>query len=144
MFRLSKNRITPTNLFDAMVVPIILLLLMTGCGTTHSTADSSTPLSTSENEVSRESYTRILQQGQIVGYIGMKSATVIRGGSEITINLYNIYDQGFEILGSYNEMGSTYRFTDSGPKKLGNFSTEQSFRQVTGIDGILEYKEGLQ
>ena len=74
----------------------------------------------------------------------MKSATGIQGGSEITINLYNIYDQGFEILESYNETGSTYRFTDSGPEKLGNFSTEQSFRQVTGIDGILEFKEGLQ
>ncbi len=142
MYRFSKNRIFRTDLITVSALIFLLLPALNGCVTTSN--DSIVTTTSTESEVSQESYTRILQQGQIIGYIGEKSVTVTEGGSRITALLYNIYDQGFQILGSYDEAGTTHHFTRNGPVKLGNFSREQAFRQVTGIEGILEFQEGLQ
>ncbi|MGE4619616.1 MAG: hypothetical protein AAEJ04_07390 [Planctomycetota bacterium] len=141
MSGLSKNRFASTNIIMAMV--LVSLTFVTGCNTLDSGSDADRTKSSS-NEISAERYTRILQQGEIVGYIGTKTATLTRGGSKTTNLLYNIYNLGFEIIGSYDESGTTYRFTNQGPQKLGNFVVEESVRQALGLEGNLELKKGLQ
>ena len=144
MYRRSNNPIFKTNVASTIVLVLLLLPLLNGCATTNSDNDSSLNATQPESKVSRENYTRILQQGQIIGYIGSKSVTVTDGGSQTTTVLNNIYDPGFKILGSYDGAGSTHRYAKEGPVKLGHFTAEQSFRQITGVEGILEFQEGLQ
>ncbi|HIC23700.1 MAG TPA: hypothetical protein EYO84_09760 [Planctomycetes bacterium] len=144
MYALSKNRFSVVTFTTMLVVNLLLLSIVSGCGSTPSGPDSTISVSPQETEVSDETYTRILQQGEIVGYLGEKTVTVIDGGTTTTTLQYNIYDIAFRILGTFDESGATYRFTRGNPEKLGNFTSEHSIRQVTGIEGILEFKEGLQ
>lgn len=144
LYRFSKNRIRKTTIGTTVVLVLPLLLFLSGCATQETAGDSNRLENQAESEVGRENYTRVMQQGEIVGYVGSKIVTVIKGGSKTTTTIHNVYGQGFQVLGSYDEAGSTHRFTKTGPVKLGNFSTEQSFRQITGIEGALEFREGLQ
>ncbi|NRA75097.1 MAG: hypothetical protein HRU16_04080 [Planctomycetes bacterium] len=144
MSGLSKNRFSVPTTIVALVLGLLLLSTVIGCGTTPTSPDSTTSASSSAIEVGDERYTRILQQGEIVGYIGKKVVTVVAGGTTTTSEQFNVYDSGFQILGTYDEAGATYRFTRGNTKKLGNFSPEHSIRQITGIEGIIELKEGLQ
>ena len=67
-----------------------------------------------------------------------------RFGTYPGLSFLSANDSGFQILGTYGEAGTTYLFTRGITKKLGNFSPEHSIRQITGIKGIIELKEGLQ
>ena len=147
MYGLSKNRFSLVTISNILVLNFLLLSIMSGCGSTPSGSDSTisvSPDGIDGIEVSDETYTRILRQGEIVGYLGEKTVTVVAGGTTATTLQYNIYDIAFRILGTFDEAGATYRFTKGDPEKLGNFSPEHSIRQVTGIEGILEFREGLQ
>ena len=123
---------------------LMLLLIICGCGTPTASTGTRADSQQGDTDVSREMYTRVLVGGELVGFVGQREATLVRGGSSMTTSLFNIYDSSFQIVGSYDAAGATFRFTRNGPEKLGNFSPARSFQIVTGIEGQLEFREGLQ
>lgn len=123
---------------------LMVLLILCGCGTATVSTDTRADSQQADTDVGPEMYTRVLVGGELVGFVGQREATLVRGGSSVTTQLFNIYDSSFQIVGSYDAAGATFRFTRNGPEKLGHFSRDRSFKIVTGIEGQLEFREGLQ
>ena len=123
---------------------LMVLLILCGCGTPAPSTSAQPDSQPGDTEVGREMYTRVLVGSEVVGFVGKRTASLVRGGSSVTTTLFNIYDSSFQIVGSYDAAGATYRFTRNGPEKLGHFSPSRSFQMVTGVEGRLEFLEGLQ
>jgi hypothetical protein len=94
--------------------------------------------------VTEENYSRAMTAGELIGFVGSRQVTVLDGGSEVTTMIHNIYNAAFQVIGSYDSAGATYRFTRQGPEKLGHFGPERSFQMVSGIESPIEFREGLQ
>ncbi|MDE0959565.1 MAG: hypothetical protein OSB09_02175 [Planctomycetota bacterium] len=134
------------------ILPIGLLGIIgwTGCGSTPITEPTplisrpaiSTP--STSTQLSEESYSRAMAAGTLVGFVGTRQVTMVQGGSEVTTTVHNIYDAAFQIIGSYDGSGATYRFTRQGPEKLGHFAPEKSFQMVSGLESPIKFQEGLQ
>lgn len=134
------------------ILPLGLLMVLgwSGCGSPTATrtdtpsSSGSARSSSTSTQVTEESYSRAMTAGELVGFVGSRQVTVLDGGSEITTMIHNIYDAGFQVIGSYDSAGATYRFTRQGPEKLGHFDPERSFQMVSGIKSSIEFREGLQ
>ncbi len=123
---------------------LTLLLLTLVAGGCRSGAPQQTGKVDPPSRLTDEQFTTVMLADQVVGFIGKREANIVRGESQVNTAVYNIYDAGFHCIGSFDASGSTYRFTRSGPEKVGHFSPEKSFQMVSGIEGMVQFREGLK
>ncbi len=126
-------------IFHLVCLLLVSLISFSGCSGTQgvlNTVDSSasaTPIS----------WSRVLLEDELVGYIGFRKIDVKVGGTQTENEINYVYNTVFNILGSFDASGNTKVFRRNQPVMLGTFAPEESFKQITGLTGRIEIVEGL-
>lgn len=120
----------------------VILISVGGCSTNSATRTQGSPAETTS--VSPESYSRVLLEDELVGYVGFHQISVKVGGTRNDTGVYKVYNTAFEILGTFDDVGNTRVFRRDEPVLLGTFPPEDSVRQITGMTGKIRIVEGLQ
>ncbi|OUU22882.1 MAG: hypothetical protein CBC13_06895 [Planctomycetia bacterium TMED53] len=120
----------------------ILLIGLFGCGQTPKKEMSSN--SNDKTMVTEQSYSRVYNADELMGYVGHRNISVNVGGTSSNMATYSVYNKAFELLGTYDDAGNTRVFRRDKPILLGVFSPEDSLRQIMGIEGRLRVTDGLR
>ena len=120
----------------------ILLIGLFGCGQTPKKEMSSN--SNDKTMVTEQSYSRVYNADELMGYVGHRNISVKVGGTSSNMATYSVYNTAFELLGTYDDSGNTRVFRRDKPVLLGVFSPEDSLRQIMGIEGRLRVTDGLR
>ncbi len=126
-------------IFHLVCLLLVSLISFSGCSGTQgviNTVDSSasaTPIS----------WSRVLLEDELVGYVGFRKIDVKVGGTQTENEINYVYNTVFNILGSFDASGNTKVFRRNQPVMLGTFAPEESFKQITGLTGRIEIVEGL-
>ena len=126
-------------IFHLVFLLLVSLISFSGCSGTPgvlNTVDSSasaTPIS----------WSRVLLEDELVGYVGFRKIDVKVGGTQTENEINYVYNTVFNILGSFDASGNTKVFRRNQPVMLGTFAPEESFKQITGLTGRIEIVEGL-
>ena len=126
-------------IFHLVCLLLVSLISFSGCSgpqgvlNTVDSSASATPIS----------WSRVLLEDELVGYVGFRKIDVKVGGTQTENEINYVYNTVFNILGSFDASGNTKVFRRNQPVMLGTFAPEESFKQITGLTGRIEIVEGL-